>query len=99
MYFKAHLTHTASLCNIMGKSKEISQDIRKRIVGLHKSGSSLAAKMPELDYSLLMHTKTKTFIFGDMFCGLKKLLKLNCLARMTIVTFGGKSGKLASLRT
>ncbi|KAI4886726.1 hypothetical protein NFI96_014783, partial [Prochilodus magdalenae] len=27
----------------MGKSKEISQDIRKRIVDLHKSGSSLGA--------------------------------------------------------
>ena len=35
--FKAHLKHTASLCNIMVKSKEISQDIRKRIVNLHKS--------------------------------------------------------------
>ena len=41
--FKAHLKHTASLCNIMGKSKEISQDIRKRIVDFHKSGSSLGA--------------------------------------------------------
>lgn len=43
MNFKAHLKHTASLCNIMGKSKEISQDIRKRIVDVHKSGSSLGA--------------------------------------------------------
>ena len=41
--FKAHLKHTASLCNIMVKSKEISQDIRKRIVNLHKSGSFLGA--------------------------------------------------------
>ncbi|CDQ67446.1 unnamed protein product [Oncorhynchus mykiss] len=27
----------------MGKSKEISQDLRKKIAGLHKSGSSLGA--------------------------------------------------------
>jgi hypothetical protein len=27
----------------MGKSKEISQDLRKKIVDLHKSGSSLGA--------------------------------------------------------
>ena len=33
----------ASLLDIMGKSKEISQDL-KRIVDLHKSGSSLGAK-------------------------------------------------------
>ena len=32
---------SASLLDIMGKSKEISQDLRKRIVELHKSGSSL----------------------------------------------------------
>lgn len=29
-------TLVTSLCNIMGKSKEVSQDIRKRIVNLHK---------------------------------------------------------------
>ena len=28
----------------MGKSKEISQDLRKNIVDLHKSGSSLGAR-------------------------------------------------------
>ena len=32
---------SASLLDIMGKSKEISQDLRKKIVDLHKSGSSL----------------------------------------------------------
>ena len=32
---------SATLLDIMGKSKEISQDLRKRIVDLHKSGSSL----------------------------------------------------------
>ena len=45
-----------------------------------------------------MHTGTKTFIFGDLSCSLMKL-KLNCLTVMTTVTFGGKSGKLTSLRT
>uniref|UniRef100_A0AAZ3S3B5 Transposase Tc1-like domain-containing protein n=1 Tax=Oncorhynchus tshawytscha TaxID=74940 RepID=A0AAZ3S3B5_ONCTS len=34
---------SASLLDIMGKSKEISQDPRKQIVDLHKSGSSLGA--------------------------------------------------------
>ena len=32
---------SASLLDIMGKSKEISQDLRKTIVDLHKSGSSM----------------------------------------------------------
>ena len=32
---------SASLLDIMGKYKEISQDLRKKIVDLHKSGSSL----------------------------------------------------------
>ena len=50
MYFKEHLKHTGSLCD-MGKSNEINQDIRKRTVTLHKSGSSLGTisrclKMP-----------------------------------------------------
>jgi transposase len=34
---------SASLLDIMGKSKEISQDLRKKIVDLHKSCSSLGA--------------------------------------------------------
>ena len=34
---------SASLLDIMGKSKEISQDLRKKCVDLHKSGSSLGA--------------------------------------------------------
>ncbi|CDQ55969.1 unnamed protein product [Oncorhynchus mykiss] len=34
---------SASLLGIMGKSKEISQDPRKKIVDLHKSGSSFGA--------------------------------------------------------
>jgi transposase len=34
---------SASLLDIMVKSKEISQDLRKNIVDLHKSGSSLGA--------------------------------------------------------
>ena len=34
---------SASLLDIMGKSKEISQDLRKKIVDLHKSVSSLGA--------------------------------------------------------
>ena len=35
--------NSASLLDIMGKSKEISQDLRKTIVDLHKSDSSLGA--------------------------------------------------------
>ena len=34
---------SASLLDIMGKSKEISQDLRNVFVELHKSGSSLGA--------------------------------------------------------
>ena len=40
MYFKADLQ---TQCLFAWKSKEISQDLRKIIVDLHKSGSSLAA--------------------------------------------------------
>lgn len=36
MYFMPHLKDTAFWCDTMGKSKEISQDIKKRIVELHK---------------------------------------------------------------
>lgn len=43
MYLRIHLKHTASLWIIMGKSKEINQEIRKRIVDLHKSVLSLDA--------------------------------------------------------
>ena len=32
MYIKELLKHTASLCDILGKLKEISQDIWKKIV-------------------------------------------------------------------
>ena len=39
MYFKAYLQLSVSLLDIMGKSKEISQDLRKKIVDLHKSGA------------------------------------------------------------
>ena len=34
---------SASLLDIMGKSKEIRQDLRKKMVDFHKSGSSLGA--------------------------------------------------------
>jgi transposase len=34
---------SASLLDIMGKSKEISQDLRNKIVDVHKSGSSMGA--------------------------------------------------------
>ena len=43
-----------------------------------------------------MHTESKTYIFGDTFCGLVKL-KLNCSVIMTAVTLGGKRGEFASL--
>ena len=42
--------------------------------------------------------RQKTFIPGDLSCGLMKL-KLNCLAIMIIITLGEKRGKFASLRT
>uniref|UniRef100_A0A3P8T6Q0 Uncharacterized protein n=1 Tax=Amphiprion percula TaxID=161767 RepID=A0A3P8T6Q0_AMPPE len=137
----------------MGKSKELSQDIRKTTVNLHKSSSPKCLKVmrssvqtitrkhkhhgrrqvlcpkhepkdlvkmlaeadhrvslstvkrvlhrhglkgysarkkslsrsniKKSDYSLQMHTGTKTFIFGDMSCVLIKL-KLKHLAIMTI---------------
>ncbi|KAI4883205.1 hypothetical protein NFI96_011063 [Prochilodus magdalenae] len=134
----------------MGKSKEISQDIRKRIVDLHKSGSSLVAisrclKVPrssvQNNYTLSNkkdgnvqpsycsgrkkvlcprderafgskcayqpRAKSKKTLWDmmaegwekdlhfleNMSCGLTKP-KLNCLAIMTIVPFGGKRGSL-----
>lgn len=42
-FSEAHLNHTAYLCNNMGKSKEISQDVRRRTVDVHQSRSSLRA--------------------------------------------------------
>ena len=42
MYFKAYLQNLATLLDIMGKSKEISQDLRKKLVD-HKSASSVGA--------------------------------------------------------
>ena len=43
MYFKAYLQTQCLLLGDTGKSKEISQDLRKKIVDVHKSGSSLGA--------------------------------------------------------
>ena len=43
MYFKAYLKHSASLLDIIGKSKELSQDLRKKCVDLRKADSSLGA--------------------------------------------------------
>ena len=50
----------ASLLDIMGKWKEISQDLRNKIVDLHKSGSSLGAiskclKVPRSSVQTLVH--------------------------------------------
>jgi hypothetical protein len=50
---------SASLLDIMGKSKEISKDLRKYIVDLHKSGSSLGAI-------------SKIVLLGEMSSGLMK---------------------------
>lgn len=50
------------------------------------------------DYSLQMHTRRKTLIYGDMSCRLTKL-KWNFLAIMTIFIYGLNWGTLASLRT
>ena len=78
MYFKAHLKHIASICNIMGKSKEISQDIRKRILDLHESGSSLGEmsrflKVPRSSVQTSINTmgmsSHHTAQEGDGFCG------------------------------
>ena len=41
--FQGQPSNSVPLLDIMGKSKEISQDLRKKIVDLHKSGSSLGA--------------------------------------------------------
>ena len=50
---------SASLLDIMGKSKEISQDIRKKIVDLHKSGSSLGAISKHLK---VPHSSVQTIV-------------------------------------
>ena len=41
--FQGLPSNSLPLLDIMGKSKEISQDLRKKIVDLHKSGSFLGA--------------------------------------------------------
>ena len=41
--FQGLASNSVPLLDIMGKSKEISQDLRNKIVDLHKSGSSLGA--------------------------------------------------------
>ena len=53
-------SNTAYLCDIMGKWKVFSQDIKKRIVDLHKSGSSFGSisrclKVPRSSVQTIMH--------------------------------------------
>ena len=71
---------SASLLDIMGKSKEISQDFRKLIVDLHKSGSSLGAiskrlKVPHSSVQTIVrkYKHDDTTHEGDAFC----LLEMN----------------------
>ena len=45
----------ASLLDIMGKSKEISQDLRNKIVDLQKSGSSKYLKVPRSSVQTIVH--------------------------------------------
>lgn len=47
MYLGPHLKYSASTFEIVGKSKEISQEIRKRMVELLKSVSSLGFQILE----------------------------------------------------
>lgn len=48
MHIKEQIKHRASFFDIREKSREITQDIRKRIVDFHKSGLSLMQfQMPE----------------------------------------------------
>jgi hypothetical protein len=51
---------STSLLDVMGKTKEISQDLRKKIIDLHKSGSSLRAiskclKVPHSPVQTIVH--------------------------------------------
>ena len=76
---------SASLLDIMAKSKEISQDLRKKIVDLHKSGSSLRAiskclKVPRSSVQTIVRNtmgprSRHTTQEGDAFC----LLEMNVL--------------------
>jgi hypothetical protein len=79
---------SASLLDIMGESKEISQDLRKETVDLHKSGSSLGAiskclKLPRSSVQTIVHKYKHhgtspwdhTAREGDAFC----LLEMNVL--------------------
>uniref|UniRef100_A0AAZ3RCG7 Sleeping Beauty transposase HTH domain-containing protein n=1 Tax=Oncorhynchus tshawytscha TaxID=74940 RepID=A0AAZ3RCG7_ONCTS len=50
---------SASLLDITGKSNEISQDLRKKIVDLHKSGSSLGASSKRLK---VPHSSVQTIV-------------------------------------
>lgn len=52
MYFKTHCTFTvtASLLSIMGNIREISQDLRKIIADLHKSGLSFGDNFQMTEY-------------------------------------------------
>ena len=58
--FQGLPSNSVPLFDIMGKSKEISQDLRKTIVDLHKSGSSLGAiskclKVPLSSVQTIVH--------------------------------------------
>ena len=62
MYFKISPKHT-SLCDILGKSKEISQDIRKRFVDLQMASSSLGTITRSLN---VLHSSIQTNIDKDL---------------------------------
>ena len=80
MYFKVHLKHTAFCACDMGISKEISQEIRKRSVDLHKSGSSLGTisrclKVPRSSVQTIIRKSSHhTAQEGDVFCVPKMML-------------------------
>jgi hypothetical protein len=59
MYFKVYPQTQCLLLDIMGKSKEISQVLRKTIVDLHKSGSSLGTISRSLK---VPHTPGQTIV-------------------------------------
>ena len=75
----------------------------KRVLYQHNL-KGRSAKKPQLqnrhekDYGLQLQMGTNIILFVEMASGLMKQ-KYNCLAKMTIVMFGGKRGRLASQKT
>ena len=78
---------SASLLDIIGKSKEISQDLRKKNVDLHKSGSSLGAisKCLKVPHSSVQTIVRKYKHHGPCSCHTAQEGDALCLLEMNVL--------------